>query len=206
VVAGPARHALWGAAKANMAVTADARAQAVAGAGLTVARRVHTVRHGQGQGAWTERLETEVVGISGLTTSDQDGTPEHGHHATRRDFQGNSIKAVVVRKWTGRAYGPGGKTVFVTNALVDKPLRPFDDDADRSLSEHCGIKAWKPPWDVGHPPQKTARAVRVHVLFTLRMVALGAAYRLPCDRQATGGSPLAGQAGDANASSRAGTR
>ena len=27
-------------------------------------RRVHTVRHGQGKAAWTERLETEVVGIS----------------------------------------------------------------------------------------------------------------------------------------------
>jgi Transposase DDE domain len=51
-------------AKANMAVTADARAQA-AGAGVTVGRRVHTRRHGQGKTAWTERLETEVVGITG---------------------------------------------------------------------------------------------------------------------------------------------
>jgi hypothetical protein len=58
-------------AKTNMAVTVDARAQAVAGEDLTVGRRVYTVRHGQGQPARAERLETEVVGLTGLTTDDQ---------------------------------------------------------------------------------------------------------------------------------------
>src|SRR5262249_28852348 len=51
-------------AKDNMAVTVDARAQAAAGEGVTVGRRVHTIRHGQGKSAWTERQETEVVGIA----------------------------------------------------------------------------------------------------------------------------------------------
>jgi hypothetical protein len=55
-------------AKANMAVTAEARAQAAAGEGITHGRRAHTVRHGQGKAARTERIETEVVGITGLTT------------------------------------------------------------------------------------------------------------------------------------------
>ena len=72
---------------------------------------MHTVRHGQGRTAWTERLETEVVGITGLTTYDQYGTPEHGRHANRRDFEANPIHAVVVRKWQGKDYGPGGNTV-----------------------------------------------------------------------------------------------
>jgi hypothetical protein len=58
-------------AKAKMAVRAEARSQATAGEGVTVGRRVHTVRHGQGRTARTERLETEVVGITGLTTYDQ---------------------------------------------------------------------------------------------------------------------------------------
>jgi hypothetical protein len=58
-------------AKPNMAVTADARAQAAADEGLTVGRRVNIVRHGQGKTARTERLETEVVGIPRLTTYDQ---------------------------------------------------------------------------------------------------------------------------------------
>jgi hypothetical protein len=176
-----------------MAVTVDARAQAAAGTDITVGRRVHTGRHGQGRTAWTERLETEVVGITGLTTDDQYGTPEHARHATRRDFEPNPIHAVVVRKWQGKDYGPGGKTVFLTNASVAKPLQPFDDDDERSLIENCCIKEAKQQWDLGHPPQKTARAVRVHVIFTLLMFALATAYRLPCEREARGKEPVGWQ-------------
>jgi hypothetical protein len=180
-------------AKTNMAVTADARAQAAAGEDLTVGRRVHTVRHGQGKAAWTERLETEVVGITGLTSYDYYGTPEHARQAHRRDFQGNPINAVVVRKWSGKDDGPGGKTVFLTNGPVQQPLQPFDDDDDRSLIENCCIKEAKQQWDLGHPPQKTERAVRIHVMFTLLMFALATAYRLQCEREATGGEPVGWQ-------------
>jgi len=180
-------------AKTNMAVTADARAQAAADEGLTVGRRVHTVRHGQGKTARTERLETEVVGIPGLTTYDQYGTPEHGRQQHRRDFQPNPINAVVVRKWRGKDYGPGGKTVFLTNASVAKPLQPFDDYDDRSLIENCCIKEAKQQWELGHPPQKTDRAVRVHVMFTLLMFALATAYRLACEREARGEEPVGWQ-------------
>jgi hypothetical protein len=180
-------------AKANMAVTVDAQAQAAASEGITVGRRVHTVRHGQGKSAWTERLETEVVGLAGLTSYDQYGTPEHRRHHNRRDFQSNPINAVVVRQWNGRDYGPGGKTVFLTNAPVDKPLRPFDDYDDRSLIENCCIKESKQQWSLKHPPQKTARAVHVHVLFTLLMFALATAYRLQCEREETGREPIGWQ-------------
>jgi Transposase DDE domain len=180
-------------AKDNMAVTADAQAQAAAGEGMTVGRRAHTVRHGQGQTAWSERLETEVVGITGLTTYDQYGTPEHGRHHNRRDFQPNPINAVVVRQWHGRDYGPGGKTVFLTNAPVDKPLQPFDDYDDRSLIENCYIKESKQQWSLKHPPQKTARAVHVHVLFTLLMFALATAYRLQAEQDDLGKEPVGWQ-------------
>jgi hypothetical protein len=61
---------LVGPAKTTMAVTADARAQAVAGAEVTGGRRAHTVRPGQGKTACTERLATEVVGMTGLTTDE----------------------------------------------------------------------------------------------------------------------------------------
>jgi hypothetical protein len=58
-------------AKTNMTVTTDARAQAASDEGRTIGRRVHTVRHGQGRAARTDRLETEVVGLMALTTDDQ---------------------------------------------------------------------------------------------------------------------------------------
>ena len=110
-----------------------------------------------------------------VTRIDQYGTAEHGRHANRRDFQPHVINAVVVRTWQGREYGPGGKTVFLTNAAVQQPLQPFDDDDDRSLIENCCIKEAKQQWELGHPPQKHERAVRVHVVFTLLMFALATA-------------------------------
>jgi hypothetical protein len=180
-------------AQTHMAVVVDAWAQAAAGEDITVGRRVHTVRHGQGRTAGTERLETAVVGITALTTDDPYGPPEHVRHANRRDFQANPLNAVVVRKWQGKDDGPGGKTVFPTNAAVDTPLQPFDDYDNRSLMENCCSKACQQPWELSHPPQKNERAVRVHVVFTLLMFALATAYRRPCERQATASKPVGWQ-------------
>jgi hypothetical protein len=73
--------------KDNTAVTAEARAQAAAGEGITIGRPVHTARHGQGKTTWTERLETEVLGIRGLTTDEEYGTPDYKRHHNRRNFQ-----------------------------------------------------------------------------------------------------------------------
>jgi hypothetical protein len=177
-------------AKENRAVPVAARAQAAAGEGVTLGHRVHTVRHGQGQTAWVERRETEVVGSAGLTTDDHYGTPEPGRHHNRRDCEPNPIQAVGVRTWHGHEYGPGGNTVFLPNAPVDKPLQPFDDYDDRRRIAHCCLKGAKQPWDLGHPPQKTARAVRVQVVFTLLMCALATASRLQCERAARGRDPV----------------
>ena len=100
---------------------------------------------------------------------------------------------MVVCTWNGRAYGPAGKTVFLPHASVEKPLQPFDDDDDRRLIENCCIKESKQQWSVTHPPQKTARAVRVHVMFTLLMFALATAYRLQCEQEEVGAEPIGWQ-------------
>ena len=47
--------------------------------------------------------------------------------------------------------------------------------------------------DLGQPPQTTARAVRVPVVFTLPLFALATTYRLPCEWEALGGAPVGGQ-------------
>jgi hypothetical protein len=179
-------------AKENMRVTADARALAAAGTGV-VARRVHTVAHGQGKHRWRQRLETEVVGITALTTYDQYGPEEHAQHQYRKDFEGHPLNAVVVRKWHNRDDGPGGKVVFLTNEAVAKPLKVFDTYDDRSLIENCCIKESKQAWSLKHPPKKTARAVQVHVLFTLAMFALATAYRLRAEQVAVGDEPVGWQ-------------
>jgi Transposase DDE domain len=179
-------------AKENMAVTTDAHALAAVGAGV-VARRVHTVAHGQGKHRWRERLETEVVGLADLTTYDQYGPEEHARQRYRKDFEEHPLNAVVVRKWNNRDYGPGGKVVFLTNETVDKPLEAFDAYDDRSLIENCCIKESKQAWNLKHPPQKTERAVQVHVFFTLAMFALATAYRLRAEQAAVGDEPVGWQ-------------
>jgi hypothetical protein len=179
-------------ATANMAVTADAPALATAGAGR-VARRVHTVAHAQGKRRWTARLETEVGGLPALPPYDQYGPEEHAQQRYRKDFEGSPLNAVVVRKWHSRDYGPGGKVGFLTNEAVDKPLRVFDAYDDRSLSENCCIKESQPAWHLKHPPQKTERAVQVHVFFTLAMLALATAYRWRAAQAAVGDEPVGWQ-------------
>ena len=64
---------------------------------------------------------------------------------------------------------------------------PFEGDGDRRLIENCCIKEAKQQWELGHPPQKTERAVRVHVLFALLLFALATAHRLRCEREDRGG-------------------
>jgi hypothetical protein len=83
--------------------------------------------------------------------------------------------------------------VFLTNGSVDQPWQPFDDDAERSLIEHCCSKEPTQPWALGHPPQKDARAVRVQVVFTLVMFAGATAYRRQCARDDGGGDPVGWQ-------------
>jgi hypothetical protein len=162
-------------ANAKMAVTAEARALAAAGAGGTGGHRGHPVRQGQGQGAWTARLEPEGVGITGRTSDEPYGTADHGRRHHRRDGEPNPLPAVVVRTWQGQDDGPGGHTVVLPNAAGQQPLKPCADADDRRLSEHCGIKDAKQPWDLGHPPQQRARAVRGQVMLTRRRFALATA-------------------------------
>ncbi len=179
-------------AKEHRAVTADAQALAAAGTGV-VAHRVHPVAHGQGKHRWTERLETEVVGIAGLTTYDQYGPDEYARQRHRQHCQGHPRNAVVVRKWNKRDYGPGGQVGLLTNELVDTPWDAFDAYDDRSLIEHCGMKESTQAWNRKHPPQKTERAVQVHVFFTLAMFALTTAYRLRAEHAAVGDEPVGWQ-------------
>ena len=180
-------------ATANMTVTAEARAHAAAGPELTRARRVPTVRPGQGTTASTARLATAVVGLTGLTTDDQEGTSAQGRQHHRRDGQSHPIHAVVVRPWPGRDYGPAGHTVVRTHASVPPPWPPVDDEDERRLIAHGWINERQPPWELGQPPQKTERAVRVHVLCTRLRFARATASRLQGEPEATGSAPVGWQ-------------
>ena len=83
--------------------------------------------------------------------------------------------------------------MFLTNGSVDKPLQPFDDYDARSLIENRCVKETKQQWDLGHPPQKNERAVRVHGVFMRLMCVLATSNRLQCEQQDRSGEPIGWQ-------------
>ncbi len=160
--------------KTNMAVTQDAQALAKRERAQV---RERVVRHGHGRTASEERLRTELVGIEGLTTYDSYGAPEQTQYAHRRDYEGQAINAVVVRRWDNRVPATDG-TVYLTNDLVSDPFVVFDTYDWRSVIENGIFKEGKHPWHLGRFPKKTEAAVVVHCHFTLLVMTLCTAFRL----------------------------
>jgi hypothetical protein len=171
--------------KAHMAVTQDAQALAK-GERAWVRERV--VQHGHGKTATEERLRTELVGIAGLTTYDAYGDPQQTQYAHRRDYQGQPINAVVVRRWDNRVPATDG-TVYLTNGSVSDPFVAFDRYDGRSVIENGIFKEGKYPWHLGRFPKRTEAAVIMHVHFTLLVMALCTAFRLWQAQQAAPPTP-----------------
>ncbi len=148
--------------KANMVVTQDAQALAKRERAQVRERVVH---HGHGKTATQERLRTELVGLEGLTTYDSYGAAEHTQYAHRRDYEGQPINAVVVRRWDNRVPASEGR-VYLTNGPVSDPFVVFDTYDWRSVIENGLFKEGKYPWHLGRFPKRTEAAVFVHVHFT----------------------------------------
>jgi Transposase DDE domain len=160
--------------KSNMAVTQDAQGLAK---GERAVVRERVVRRGHGKTAKEQRLRTELVGVEALTSYDSYGDPEHTQHAHRRDYAGQPINAVVVRKWENREPKTGG-TVYLTNADVRNPFTVFDTYDWRSVIENGIFKEGKHPWHLLKFPKRTEAAVMVHCHFTLLVMGLCTAFRL----------------------------
>jgi hypothetical protein len=160
--------------KAHMAVVADAHGLAQ---GERAKVRERVVRHGHGKTANQERLRTEVVGLEALTSYASYGAAAQTQHAQRRDYEGQPINAVVVRRWDNRV-PKGGGTVYLTNASVSDPFTIFDTYDWRSVIENGIFKEGKHPWQLLRFPQRTEAAVVVHSHFTLLVMGLCTAFRL----------------------------
>jgi hypothetical protein len=160
--------------KSTMAVTQDAQGLAK---GEPAVVRERVVRHGHGKTAKEQRLRTELVGVQALTSYDSYGDPQHTQYAHRRDYVGQPINAVVVRKWENREPKTGG-TVYLTNADVSDPFSIFDTYDWRSVIENGIFKEGKHPWHLLKFPKRTEAAVMVHCHFTLLVMGLCTAFRL----------------------------
>ncbi len=160
--------------KATMAVTQDAQGLAK-GEHAVVRERV--VGHGHGKNATQQRLRTELVGVPALTSYDSYGEAEQTKSAHRRDYSGQPINAVVVRRWENRV-PKGGGTVYLTNGEVSDPFSIFDTYDWRSVIENGIFKEGKHPWQLLRFPKRTEAAVVVHCFFTLLVMGLCTAFRL----------------------------
>jgi hypothetical protein len=159
--------------KTNMAVVQDAQGLAKGERGVV---RERVVGHGHGKKATQERLRTELVSVPALTSYDSYGEVEDTHYAQRRDYVGQPINAVVVRRWDNRV-PKGGGTVYLTNADVGDPFAIFDTYDWRSVIENGIFKEGKHPWHLLRFPKRTEAAVVVHCFFTLLVMALCTAFR-----------------------------
>ena len=173
--------------KTTMTVTQDA--QGIAKGDQAVVRE-RVVRRGHGKTAKDQRLRTEVVGIEALTSYDQYGDAEETQHANRRDYVGQPINAVVVRKWENRVPKTGG-TVYLTNGEVRDPFAVFDTYDWRSVIENGIFKEGKHPWHLLNFPKRTQAAVIVHCHLTLLVMGLTTAFRLWQKQQVTAPTALA---------------
>lgn len=159
--------------KSNMAVVQDAQGLAK---GERAVVRERVVSHGHGKKATQERLRTELVSIPALTSYDSYGEAEETRYAHRRDYVGQPINAVVVRRWENRV-PKGGGTVYLTNDDVSDPFHIFDTYDWRSVIENGIFKEGKHPWQLLRFPKRTQAAVVVHCFFTLLVMALCTAFR-----------------------------
>jgi hypothetical protein len=160
--------------KATMAVVQDAHGLAK---GERARVRERVVRHGHGKTASEERLRTELVGLEALTSYDSYGEASQTQHAHRRDYVGQPINAVVVRRWDNRVPKTGG-TVYLTNSSISDPFIVFDTYDWRSVIENGIFKEGKHPWHLLRFPKRTEAAVVVHCHFTLLVMGLCTAFRL----------------------------
>jgi len=172
--------------KASMAVTQDAQGVAK---GERASVRERVVRHGHGKSATEQRLRTELVGVEALTSYDQYGDAADTQHAHRKDYVGQPINAVVVRKWENRLPKTGG-TVYLTNGAVGDPFVVFDTYDWRSVIENGIFKEGKHPWHLLHFPKRTQAAVVVHCHLTVLVMGLTTAFRLWQQQQASAPTAL----------------
>jgi hypothetical protein len=171
--------------KTNLSVVQDAQGLAK---GERAYVREHVVRHGHGKQATQERMRTELVGLEALTSYDTYGEASQTHYAHRRDYVGQPINAVVVRRWNNRVPKTGG-TVYLTNSPVSDPFVVFDTYDWRSVIENGIFKEGKYPWHLLRFPKRNEAGVVVHCYFTLLVMGLCTAFRLWQAQQALTPTP-----------------
>jgi len=147
------------------------------------ANRIEKVKHGYGKKAWIEEIETDLVGVKGLTCYDAYGPEGESGKSNRKDFEGKAMNTVVVTLFKGKKPRPGKPCVLMTNLDVNDPFVTFDLYDQRSLIENGLWRSGKQYWHLSHAPKKTEGAVVSHCYLTMMTMALTTSFRSWADEQ-----------------------
>lgn len=167
-------------AKEDMHVYHEAKALAACGQGddnVFPKKRLETVIAGKGKKAHPVKVETEIVGVSGITLLDSYGPLGQSRSANRKDFEAEPLNAIVVKKWKDKEPRKGKPAVFMTDLPVTDPFVGYDLYDDRSLIENCLWREEKQRWYLKNPPKRTEEGVTIHTLLTMTVFSLATAFR-----------------------------
>lgn len=178
----PARHDLQVYEEARRASTNEVPTHVVHRGSRTRTEKHRAVGGGK---LLEEARTTQAVGVEGCSTLTTYAPVEavgDGAHRRRyrKDFVSNRINAVVLTREDGRKKVD---LVLLTNGPVQRPLAVLDDYDERSRIENQGHRELKQSWYLERPPQRTAKATEIHVLFVLVAYALTSGYRAWLDAQ-----------------------
>ncbi len=162
--------------KKNMTATTDARQLALEAADSHQACREVAVTHGYGKERYTEKIRTELIGVTGLLTCDWFNPQGSEANTTTKDFEPLPLNAVVVKTWDNKTPPIDKQVVLVTNGGVKDPFIAFDRYDDRSLIENNLFRDTKQNWCLEQPPRKTKEGVWVQVYVVMAMKALCTAF------------------------------
>jgi hypothetical protein len=173
-------------AKANMTITAEARAiarraEAAAASGRSLEGCVYRERHdtvtlGSGKKARSEVRTTALVGIGDLPC-DWWGPEGSSSKANSKSFVPKLLRASVVLRWDGAPKQAEKEVVILTTDPAEDPFVAFDAYDERSRIENSCNREAKEHWFLEHHPKRSEAGVRVHAYFVFLSMALVAGFR-----------------------------
>lgn len=171
--------------KEKMHIKEDARKIAkFGGHEVSFKQRIQNLTRGTGKKAYTEKVVTEVYGVSGLNTYDAYGPPDYDKDRNKKTFKANPINAIVVTQWENHNHGWEKSKVFVTNMDVSQdPFLAFDRYDERSIIENSLFRQTKQSLNLKYPIKKTRAGMHLHLFFTMSIFALINAYRQWTEKQ-----------------------
>ena len=139
------------------------------------ATRMEKVSRRRRHSAENPLVEVCAVGLHGLTSYGDYGSDVKPSEKNSKSFKANPIHAVVLTE-----SGKGAREeplVLLTNSSVRDPFYTADAYFERATIENCLFREGKQSLELEHPFSRNSDAMKIHVFFTVAVLALCRAFR-----------------------------